>query len=445
MPKPRQMPDKLNVLLVGTGGREHALAWKISQSDHLGTLWVESAANAGILALGQPCPEVVSGKLDTNERFRLKKFCAEENIDLVVVGPEAPLADGLTDLLAQENILVFGPTAAGAQLEADKGFAKTLMRSAAIPTAEGRTFRDRESAEYYLEERTEPCVVKATGLAAGKGVFVCNTREEALAAVETIMGDRAFGDAGNAVLIEERLEGQELSVIALVDGHTICVLDPLQDHKQVGEGDVGPNTGGMGAYCPTPLATPELMQTVHRDILIPTVDALRRESIEFRGVLYAGLMLTAAGPKVLEFNVRFGDPECQPLMARLQGDLLELLWHTAAGSLDQVDFDFDPHFACTVVMCAEGYPGSYHKGQPITGLADAEAMENVVIFHAGTTVNEDGQVVTNGGRVLSVTGVCKGLRAARDLANEACSRIHFDGAFYRHDIGERVLAPAQSP
>lgn len=444
MSESRAMPESLNVLLVGTGGREHALAWKLRQSKRLRELWVESGANAGILALGRPCPEVVSGKLDTNEKFRLKKFCKENEIDFVIVGPEAPLANGLADLLANDKTLVFGPTSAGAQLEADKGFAKTLMRSAAISTAEGRTFIDRESAEYYLAQRNEACVVKASGLAAGKGVFVCDTREEALEAIETIMGERAFGDAGDAILIEERLEGQEMSVIALVDGHTICVLDPLQDHKQVGEGDTGPNTGGMGAYCPTPLATPELMQTVHRDILVPTIDALRRESIEFRGVLYAGLMLTPAGPKVLEFNVRFGDPECQPLMARLKGDLLELLWHTAAGSLDKAEFDFDPHFACTVVMCSEGYPGAYRKGVPIEGVAEADALENVAVFHAGTKLDEKGQLVTNGGRVLGVTGVAKGLRAARDLANEACSRIHFEGAFYRHDIGERVLTTART-
>jgi len=444
MNAPRALPDTVNILLVGTGGREHALAWKLAQSERLGTLWVEQGANAGLLALGRLCPETISGTLDSLKQHKLKQFCADQEIHLVVVGPEAPLAEGITDLLEAEGLLVFGPTAAGAMLEADKSYAKGLMRSAAIPTAEARIFTDRETAEHYLQERNEPCVVKASGLAAGKGVIVCDNREEAIAAVGTIMEERAFGAAGDSIVIEERLEGQEISVIALVDGHTICVLDPLQDHKQVGEGDTGPNTGGMGAYCPTPLATPELMQTVHRDVLVPAVDALRRDGIEFKGVLYAGLMLTPAGPKVLEFNVRFGDPECQPLMTRLKGDLVQLLWHTAAGSLAEIEVDFDPRSACTVVMCSEGYPGSYPKGLPITGIAEAESMEDVVVFHAGTTPGADGAILTNGGRVLGVTALADDLRSARDRANEACDLISFDGAFIRRDIGERVLAPARS-
>jgi phosphoribosylamine--glycine ligase len=440
--KARTLPEKANVLLVGTGGREHALGWKLKQSDHLGTLWVEQGANAALLALGRPCPEDVSGTLDANNRFRLKKFCEEERIDLVVIGPEVPLAAGLTDLLASEQTLVFGPTAAGAKLEADKAYAKQIMRSAAIPSAEGRVFRDQESAVHYLEQREDPCVVKASGLAAGKGVVVCDDREQALAAVEMIMSDQAFGAAGDSILIEERLEGQEMSVLALVDGHTIWILDPAQDHKQVGEGDTGANTGGMGAYCPTPLATESLMETVQRDILVPVVDALRRDGVEFKGVLYAGLMLTPAGPKVLEFNVRFGDPECQPLMLRLEGDLLDILWRTAAGTLDEAEFRFSPRTACTVVMCAEGYPGSYRKGMEITGVDAAEKLDDVVVFQAGTRQGPDGGIVTNGGRVLGVTALADDLRSARDRANEACDLIQFEGAFFRHDIGERVLAPA---
>ncbi|MDG2029456.1 MAG: phosphoribosylamine--glycine ligase [Phycisphaerales bacterium] len=440
--KPRALPESVNVLLVGTGGREHALAWKLKQSSRLGTLWVDSTANAGLLELGRPCPESLSTPLDNNGTFRLRKFCEEEKIDLVVVGPEAPLADGLADTLASETILVFGPTAAGAKLEADKGYAKQLMRSAAIATAEGRTFTDRDSALHYLEQRDEPCVVKASGLAAGKGVIVCSNRAEAVAAVESIMSDRSFGSAGDRIVIEERLEGQEVSVLALVDGHSIWILDPAQDHKQVGEGDTGPNTGGMGAYCPTPLATDALMEQVQRDILVPIVDALRRDGIDYRGVLYAGLMLTPGGPKVLEFNVRFGDPECQPLMMRLQGDLLEILWRTAAGSLDEASFDFSPKTACTVVMCSEGYPGSYRKGLPISGLDEAARQEDVVVFHAGTRLDPDGRVSTNGGRVLGVTALADELRGARDRANDTCGLIQFEGAFYRHDIGERVLTPA---
>ena len=433
------MPEHLNVLLVGTGGREHALARRLADSPRLGTLWVQQGANAGLAALGRVCPEPIPDLLGNNDRFRLRKFCEEEAIHLVVVGPEVPLANGIADVLGGEQTLVFGPTAAGARLEADKGYAKDLMRSAAIPTAEGRSFTDHERARTYIEQRGDRCVVKAAGLAAGKGVIVCDSAEEGLAAVDLIMSDQGFGSAGETVVVEERLEGQEVSVLAMVDGRTISVLDPCQDHKQVGEGDVGPNTGGMGAYCPTPLANPELMQRVHRDILVPTVDALRRDGIEFRGVLYAGLMLTPSGPKVLEFNVRFGDPECQPLMTRFQGDLVELLWHTAAGSLDQVEFDFDSRTACTVVLCSEGYPGSYRKGLPIRGIEAAEALEGVTVFHAGTTCNEGGELVTNGGRVLGVTALADDLRTARDRANEACDLIDFEGAFHRRDIGSRVL------
>jgi phosphoribosylamine--glycine ligase len=257
------------------------------------------------------------------------------------------------------------------------------------------------------------------------------------------MTRREFGDAGAKVIVEERLSGQEISVLALVDGRTIWLLDPAQDHKQVGEGDTGPNTGGMGAYCPTPLMDAHTLELVEREVFVPTIDALRREGIEYRGVLYAGLMLTPGGPKVLEFNCRFGDPECQPLMARLQGDLVEICWATATGTLADVELDFDPRVACCVVMCSAGYPGSYEKGKVITGVEEATKINpaegEVHVFHAGTTINKAGDLVTSGGRVLGVTAVAADLVSARDLANAACERIHFDGAFYRHDIGDRVL------
>jgi len=257
------------------------------------------------------------------------------------------------------------------------------------------------------------------------------------------MVQREFGDAGNQLLVEEKLTGQELSVLALVDGRHIWILDPAQDHKQVGEGDTGPNTGGMGAYCPTPLMDRSTLEVIEREVFVPTVDALRREGIEYRGVLYAGLMLTPAGPKVLEFNCRFGDPECQPLMARLKGDLVEILWATATGTLANVELDFDNRIACCVVMCSAGYPGSYEKGKTITGIDEAQAMSDgggeVIVFHAGTAINQNGELVTNGGRVLGVTALAKDLPSARDLANAACEKIHFDGAFFRRDIGDRVL------
>ena len=371
----------------------------------------------------------------------------------MVIGPEAPLADGWADDLATETRLVFGPGRAGARLEADKGWAKEIMRSASIPTAEGRVFKERGPAIAYAMSREEGCVVKASGLAAGKGVIVCRTPEAAVEAVEMMMGDPerhtqgSFGAAGDTVVIEELLLGQEMSVLAFVDGRSIWVLDPCQDHKQVGEGDVGPNTGGMGAYCPTPLATPEIMSRIERDVLVPTIDALRREGIVFRGVLYAGMMLTTGGPKVLEFNCRFGDPECQPLMARLQGDLLEVLWATAAGQLNELEsgLESDPRTACCVVLCSAGYPGSITKGHPITGIEDAEAEagpgEKVIVFQSGTTIDPRDRVVTAGGRVISVTALAADLATAQDLANRAADKIEFAGAFFRRDIGSRVMNP----
>ncbi len=439
MPRPNPCPNPCNVLLIGGGGREHALAWKMKQSPRLGKLWLTDPANAGFAQLGTPCPT----RWDPKDSFRLQRWCDQQNIHLVVVGPEVPLAEGAADALTSETRHVFGPTQAAAQIESDKAFAKQLMRQAAIPTAETRVFDHVDAARHYLETHEEPCVIKAVGLAAGKGVIVCNTQAEALDAMERIMLQREFGDAGSQLLVEEKLTGQELSVLALVDGRQIWILDPAQDHKQAGEGDTGPNTGGMGAYCPTPLMDRSTLEVIEREVFVPAVDALRREGIEYRGVLYAGLMLTPGGPKVLEFNCRFGDPECQPLMARLKGDLVEILWATATGTLTNVELDFDNRIACCVVMCSEGYPGSYEKGKPITGIEKAQAMSDgggeVIVFHAGTTLNQEGELVTNGGRVLGVTALAKDLPSARDLANAACEKIHFDGAFYRHDIGDRVL------
>ncbi|MHC5028645.1 MAG: phosphoribosylamine--glycine ligase [Planctomycetota bacterium] len=436
MPKPLPCPERCNVLLVGGGGREHALAWKMKQSPRLGDLWLTDASNAALAELGTAWP---FGD-DLSNMFRIRRWCEDQGINLVVVGPEAPLAAGLVDDLADKDRLVFGPSKAAARLEADKAYAKEVMRQAAVPTAEYRACKDAESAKVYAETREAGCVVKASGLAAGKGAIVCKTPEEAIAAIDTIMVERAFGEAGDSVIIEEKLIGQEVSVLAIVDGRTLLIVDPCQDHKQVGEGDVGPNTGGMGAYCPTPLLDAELLHTVESDVFVPTIDALRRDGIEFRGVLYAGLMLTAGGPRVLEFNCRFGDPECQPLMARLQSDLIELLWASCTGRLDDLDVAFDDRAACCVVMCSEGYPGSYPKGRLITGIADAEALGDVTVFHAGTTRDAKGDLVTNGGRVLGVTALGHDLQSARDLANQACRAIHFDGAFFRSDIGDRVLA-----
>jgi phosphoribosylamine--glycine ligase len=337
---------------------------------------------------------------------------------------------------------VFGPSKAGAQLEWDKAFAKQVMRAASVPTADGRVFTDAEQALAYVDTRVDGCVVKATGLCAGKGVVVCKTIPEARRAVEDCLVRKVFGDAGATILIEELLDGPEVSVLALCDGQSFWILDPAQDHKRVGEGDTGPNTGGMGAFSPTPKATDDLLRIVQRDVLVPTVDALKRMDIPFRGVLYAGLMVTPAGPKVLEFNTRFGDPETQPIMARLKGDLVELCWATATGQLSDVELSFDRRAACCVVICSKGYPGSYPKGLEITGLDEARATEHapgeeIVIFHAGTT-RKNGKIVTNGGRVLGVTALADTVERASALASEAAAKIHFDGAFYRRDIGRTL-------
>jgi phosphoribosylamine--glycine ligase len=474
-------PEPCQILLIGGGGREHALAWKMKQSKRCGTIWTTDSGNGGFAGLTKPCPHT----WNAGNTFALLQWMDKAGIDLVVVGPEVPLAEGIADTLATETRLVFGPGREGAQLEADKIFAKEIMREASVPAAEGRAFEKPNAARRYLlrdldrelhrlgmadesllmetwlhsaddrgdvpmpelsgtlgdmvAKRLEPVVIKASGLAAGKGVVVCATTADALAAIDDIMIERVHGQAGRRIIIEERLEGQEVSVLALIDGKTIWVLDPCQDHKQVGEGDIGPNTGGMGAYCPTPVIDGPMLELIEQTVLLPMVDALKRREITFRGVLYAGLMLTPGGPKVLEFNVRFGDPECQALMTRLQGDLVEILWLTAAGRLEEAEIQFDDRTACCVVLCSEGYPGEYDKGHVISGIEDAQA-DDVTVFHAGTRVNHEGKLVTAGGRVISVTALGDDLKTASERANVAASQIHFQGAFYRSDIGHRVEA-----
>lgn len=432
----------INVLLVGGGGREHALAWKLRQSPRLGRLWTTDPVNPGLAALAEP----MGIPFSVREAYRTQQFCRRERIGLVIIGPEEPLAQGLADKLANEQTLVFGPGAEAARLEADKAWAKEFMRSALIPTAEGRIFSDAQTARSYLESRESAHVVKAAGLAKGKGVIVSATQAEALDAVDRIMTQREFGAAGDRVVIEERLEGPEVSVFALVDGRSLYILDACQDHKRLGEGDTGPNTGGMGAFCPTPVLDARTMADVQSKILIPTIDALRRDSIEFRGLLYAGLMLTPAGPKVLEFNVRFGDPECQCLLPRLNGDLLELLWATAAGKLSEVsDIEWDSRASCCIVLASPGYPEKPRVGHVIEGLDVAAKQPDVTIFHAGTARNKQGELVTAGGRVLSVVGLGATLAEAREKALAACDLIRFEGKQLRRDIGERATKRKKSP
>lgn len=438
------IPQRLNVLLIGAGGREHALAWRLSQSPRIGKLWVDPGANAGLCALGTPCPEEFSLK----RKYFLERWLEKEKIGLIVIGPEAPLADGMVDALSKEGRPIFGPTKAAARLEWDKAYAKALMRQTLVPTAEGRVCTTLSAALAYVTERDEPCVVKATGLCAGKGVTVCANKDEAIAAVKKCMESKEFGDAGATVVIEERLEGQEVSVLALVDGKSITLLDTVQDHKQVGEGDTGANTGGMGAYCPTPLVDDAMLASVARDVFVPTVDGLRRQGVEFRGVLFAGLMLTHSGPKVLEFNCRFGDPETQVLMARFKGDLLEVLWLTAVGRLDEAKFEFDKRTACCVVVCSRGYPGEYRKGEPISGLTPlptgAVESQSALMFHAGTKLDASGRTITSGGRVVGVTTLGQSLQSASESATKAAAGVTFAGSFFRKDIGHRVLT-AGSP
>jgi phosphoribosylamine--glycine ligase len=424
----------VKVLIVGSGGREHALAWKIAQSPRAEKVFV-APGNAGT---GR---DAVNVNIAVDDYAGLLKFAHENHIDLTVVGPEAPLAGGIVDLFEDAGLRVFGPRKAAAELEASKVFCKDLLRGAAIPSAEYQTFSNPDRAMRFLREREDvPVVVKADGLAAGKGVVVCANRDQALEAVEAIGLKKTFGAAGDRIVIEERLDGQEASVLAITDGQTIVTLQPAQDHKAAYDNDTGPNTGGMGAYCPAPLVDDRTLHWIEEHILVPTVHALNRQERTFRGVLYAGLMMTNQGPKVLEYNVRFGDPECQPLLMRLRTDLLDVLEATVDGRLDQLEpLQWDPRPAVCVVMAAEGYPGSYRKGDPIRGLDDADNIPDVKVFHAGTTLKQ-GQVVTSGGRVLGVTGLGDNLAGAKLNAYRAVKAIRWAGAWCRKDIGDKALA-----
>ena len=426
----------MNILVIGSGGREHALGWKLKQSKYCDRLFF-APGNGGMAELGENLDLRIE-PVDTKNADAIDYFCRQNKVELIVIGPEDPLAQGLADRLEHSDRVVFGPTADGARLEADKAYAKDLMRSASIPTAEARTFNNVEGALHFVRAHETPLVVKAAGLAKGKGVTVCDNSVQAEQAVQRIMQDRVFGNAGETVVIEERLVGQELSVLALVDGSHLYVLDPAQDHKQVGEGDVGPNTGGMGAYTPTPLVHDQTMSQIEREILVPMVDALRRDGVKYHGVLYAGLMLTAGGPKVLEFNCRFGDPEVQPLMMRLQGDLVQIMIATIKGRLNEIDLSWDPRCCCCVVMASGGYPDGYENGKVICGLDQVAVLDGVQVFHAGTK-RVNGQVLTNGGRVLNVCAMGENLKQAQHRANTACEQIHFEGAFWRKDIGFRVM------
>jgi len=417
----------MKVLVVGSGGREHALAWKLSRSPRLTKLYA-APGNAGCAQVAE-CVDIKAEQIDS-----LVAFAMGEKIDLTVVGPEVPLCMGLVDRLERAGRKAFGPTKDAARLEGSKVFAKGLMRKHNIPSAEYRIFKNSRDARAYLDRAEYPLVVKADGLAAGKGVRVAKDRDDAVEHVLDCMERKVYGDAGNEVVIEEALPGSEASVLVVTDGKTLVVLETARDYKRACDGDQGPNTGGMGAVSPAPGFDAETMRTVEQRILIPAVHAMNREGHPMKGVLYAGLMLTPGGPRVLEFNVRLGDPETQPLMLRLKSDLLDLLDAAASGTLERVTPEWDPRPAVGVVVTSAGYPGKYDTGKPITGLGDKEP-EDAVVFHGGTT-KRMGKVVTNGGRVLTVTALGETVAAARKRAYERVRTVSFDGAYYRSDIGK---------
>ncbi len=504
----------MKVLVVGKGGREHALCWKLKQSRRVREVYC-APGNAGTHFDG-----IQNVPVEVNDTRGLVQFAKKEGIDLTVVGPEEPLTLGLVDAFQREGLRAFGPRRDAAELERSKVFAKELMRQAGIPTADYRLFRSAPDAEHYIlsrdvslvlrskgrstlrhpllcrtaqesieaierimdpremlspnvqveiEERGQRVtfataaeakdfvldrplglVLKADGLAAGKGVYVCDNLGQALDAIDTVMVRRVYGKAGDRIIIEERLDGQEASILAFTDGRTIIPLETSQDHKRAYDRDEGPNTGGMGAYSPATIVTPELMAQVEGEILVPIVHALKRARRPFRGVLYAGLMLTNQGPRVLEFNVRFGDPECQAVLMRLKSDLYEVLDAVVAGRLDQIQLEWDPRPAVTVVMASEGYPGSYERGRVINNLDEVSKMRDIKVFHAGTTLRtdpslgRDDRAVTDGGRVLDVTAIGDDFAQARSRAYEATSSIRFNGGWYRKDIAVRALGEQKS-
>ena len=429
----------MKILVIGNGGREHALAWKLGQSPRADRVFV-APGNAGTAV------DAENVDIPATDIAALVAFAKENDIGLTVIGPEVPLCEGIVDIFESEGLKVFGPDKSAAQLEGSKVFCKNVLRAADVPTADFQEFRDASSAERFINERYSetpedcPVVVKADGLAAGKGAIVCKTRDDALEAINMIARERQFGDAGNRMIIEDRMSGTEASILAITDGKTILTLPPAEDHKRAHDNDAGPNTGGMGAYCPTPSIDADTLNWVESNVLVPTVHVMKRNRNPFRGILYAGLMLTPQGPKVLEYNVRFGDPECQPMLMRLKTDFVDILEATVdrrLGEIGQLEWDDRP--SVCVVMASEGYPGSYEKGKVIRGLDEAAKIDDVVVFHAGTTTNEVGEVVTNGGRVLGVTAMGDTVAAAKLQAYKAVKCIRWDGAWCRKDISDKAM------
>lgn len=422
----------MKVLVIGGGGREHAIVWKLSQSKHVDKIYC-CPGNAGIAEIAE-CIDVRQDDFQA-----LLDFVKYEWVDMTIVGPEDPLSKGIVDLFEKEGRRILGPTRAAAQLESSKVFSKDLMRSHGIPTADYKVFTSYLHAEEYVKMKGAPIVIKADGLAAGKGVFIASTVAEAMDALKIIMKDRAFGEAGDRVLVEDCLQGEEASFMAFTDGKSIVPMVSSQDHKRIFDDDKGLNTGGMGAYSPAPVITPELEKIVMEKVMKPTIRALRAEGITYKGILYAGLMIDSNGtPNVLEFNCRLGDPETQPVLSRLDTDLMDIAMAIADEKLADITVDWKPDPAVCIVISSGGYPGAYRKGDVISGLAEANALEGVQVFHAGTAF-KDNDIVTSGGRVLGVTATGSDIAAARDRAYEAAGKIHFDGMHYRKDIAARAL------
>ena len=425
----------MKVLVVGGGGREHALVWKIGLSPRVSKVYC-APGNAGISRQA----EIVAIK--PNEIDALLQFALKEKIDLTVVGPEDPLTRGIVDRFESAGLAIFGPRRRAAEIEGSKAFAKALMEKYQIPTGAYSVFEDPEEARVYVRQRGAPIVVKADGLAAGKGVVICKTVEEAIHWIDRMMVERIFGDAGKRVVIEEHLTGEEASFIALTDGQTILPLASSQDHKAVFDGDEGPNTGGMGAYSPAPVVTEEVDRKIMETILQPLIKGMEKEGRPYRGVVYAGLMISEGQPKVLEFNARLGDPETQPIFMRLQSDIVPVFEACIRGGLSRFRLEWDPRPSVCVVMASKGYPGDYEKGKVIKGLDEVARMEDLFVFHAGTAL-QDGEVVTNGGRVLGVTGLGENIREAIERTYQAVRKISWEGVHYRTDIAQKALKKNQ--
>ncbi|MCC6543503.1 MAG: phosphoribosylamine--glycine ligase [Nitrospirae bacterium] len=421
----------MNILVIGSGGREHALVWKIAQSRHADTIYC-APGNAGIAGIAECIP------ISATDIKSLYNFALEKEIGLTVVGPEAPLVLGIVDTFRKGGLRIFGPLSFAAQLEGSKAFSKHIMLKYGIPTAAACVFTDQKKAVDYIRENGVPIVVKADGLAAGKGVMVCLTEDEAVTAVNMIMSERLFGEAGAQVVIEECLEGDEASFLVFSDGNTIIPMPPSQDHKRAMDNDCGPNTGGMGAYSPVPVIDREMQERIMKEVMLPAVNALKAEGCPYEGILYAGIMLTSDGPKVLEFNCRFGDPEAQPILMRLQSDILDIINAVVDRKLESVEIEWSEKASVCVVMAAGGYPDKYSTGQSINGLDDFANISDIMVFHAGTKF-DGGNIVTAGGRVLGVTAIGADLKIAIDKAYEGVNMIRFNGMQYRKDIGRKAI------